>query len=244
MGESINWYMRWAGRQIEPWLATTWPQLTSDEAIRIYALAALFILTASAAFFGYFAKKKLTDLEKAALNLSFRGPDPKHEDRIEKREESLQTRAAGELKPFRSALWKLLTTGLIIPTIIFVIVSMNYNWFDPVGLPFIDTADKIPLQTADDTTLTLFALNQFFHGALFDVLEVFNINAVAITNNPNNYWFSGAVLLYRSLISAFIVALFLGWAQILCVRRIFRKKIKEEIARLQHGAQTTIKNAS
>lgn len=250
MDDSINWYLHWAQGQIETWWAMAWPYLWSDAALRLHTLAALSILTAAATLCGYFSKRKVTNLEKVALNTSFRGPDPQHGDRIEQRKENLQKRAVKELEPFRSALKNLAIAGLMIPTATFLIITMNYNWFDPVGLPFLNLPDKIPLHTAADTTLAFFTLNQLVHGAMFDFFEVFNIDIVAITNNPHNYWFSGLVFLYRSLISAFVVALALGWVQLFFVKRSFRKAIKNEIKRirekmeqLKQDARTGVKNS-
>lgn len=238
MDESINRYFHTLTDHAAVWWLQVYPIISSAEAVRLYVLVALFLLIATAARGGYIAKRKLTKLEREALNVKFPGPDPHKENSKDKRKAALDARAAEKLEPFWCALWKLLGAGLAVPTIIFVLVTMNYSWFDPTGLPFLSLMDKLPLRTVNDETITYFMLNQFSHGALFDFLEVFDINMVTVANNPDNYWFSGIVLLYRTLISAFIVALAIGWVQLLLVKSSFKKKIKEEMERFDSDAPT------
>lgn len=235
-------YTMWS--QIQVWWAHAYPIISSLEAIRLYTIVVLSALTIASGLIAYFAKKRLTKLERAAVNLAFPGPDPKTETSIEKRLAALIARAEKELKPFRRALWILLGCGLVLPTVCFVLVAMNYNWFDPIGLPFVSLGDRSPLQTVNDTTLAYFTVNQFSHGALFDVLEVFNIDMTTVGNNPHNYWFSGVVLLYRSLVSGFVVALAIGWGQFFYVRRSFRAKIAEKIEQFKKNAAVATAAAS
>ncbi len=233
MENSIYFYLHWARGQIEFWWAIAEPQLISDAALRLYALTALAALTTMAAIYGYCAKKKVTKLERAALHLEFRGAVPQREESIELRKRALAARAAKALEPFRSPLWKLLIVGITVPTVAFVVITANYNWFDPNGIPFSDLSDKLPQQNADRMMLTYFVLNQLGHGVLFDTLEVFDFDMTAITNNPQNYWFSGVVLLYRTLIGFFVAAFSLGWLQLFSTKYTFRKEIKKEIRRLK-----------
>ena len=205
------------------------PVVTSDDAMRLYALAALAIVTAIAGVTAFGAKRELTRLKDSAINLKFPGPDPVKEDSRRKRLAALEARAEEELEPFRRALWVLLAAGFLVPTIVFAMGTIFYGWFDPSGAPFVSLADNRPLHSAGNTALAWFAFNQFSHGALFDALEVFDINIAAVSNNPHNYWFSGAVLLYRSMVSAFVVALAIGIAQFLYVKNKFDRMIRDEV---------------
>lgn len=218
-----------ARHQMEDWWHQIHPIVTSPDAMRLYALVALAAITAIAALQAFNAKRELTRLKNASVNVKFPGPDPVKEDSRKKRLDELRKRAEDKLAPFRQALWVLLAAGFVVPTAIFALGTINYGWFDPSGAPFISLVDQKPLHSANDTALAWFALNQFSHGALFDMLEVFNVNLAAVSNNPHNYWFSGAVLLYRSMVSAFVVALAIGIAQFLYVKRKFDRMIRAEV---------------
>lgn len=217
--------------QAQVWWAHVQPQLTSDFALRIYALTALAVLALASGWIAYSAKKILTQLKEAALDVKFPGPDPQKETSRAKRKAALETRAEDELEKFRPALWRLLGFGLVLPTLLFVVIAVSYDWFDPSGLPFLNLANKMPLQSINEATLAAFTANQFSHGAFFDVLEVFDYNITTIANNPHNYWFSGVVLIYRSIVSGFIVALTIGWGQFYLVKRSFKAKIRAEVER-------------
>lgn len=206
-----------------------WPAASSPAALRVYVLVLIATILIGAALAAYRSKKKLTEIQNIALNMSFPGPNPAKEDSIEKRRKVLLENAERELCPFRSAMWRLLVTGFVVPTAIFLIGTVFYGWFDPAGFPFLDLTRGAPLRSADASTIAWFAINQFSHGAFFDVLEVFDINIAAVANNPKNWWFSGAVLLYRTMVSAFVVALVIALAQFVYVKDTFRRKIDAEI---------------
>lgn len=92
------------------------------------------------------------------------------------------------------------------------------------------------MQSVEPTSIAWFALNQFSHGALFDLLEVFDIGLSEISNNPHNWWFSSAVLLYRSIMSAFVVALIIAIAQFANVSRVFDRQIADKIREFKEAA--------
>src|SRR5690606_30579867 len=110
----------------------------------------------------------------------------------------------------------------------------NYTWFDSSGFPFFDHVSGQPVRSVGATPVMVFIANQFSHGALFDVLEVFDMNFSAVSNNPHNWWFSSAVLLYRTMVSVFVVALIIASAQFFYVTATFRRKINAEIQRFRH----------
>ncbi len=221
---------------IELFWRATYPVLASTGALRIYALVFIAIAVIGAAYIAYRAKKKLTHLQNVAIDLKFPGPHPANENSIEKRYEVLKARAEDVLSPFRRAMWILLLTGLIVPTALFAVGIVGYGWLDPTGLPFFDPADGNAIQSIDETSTGWFILNQFSHGAMFDVFEVFNVDLAKVSNNPANYWFSGAVLLYRTIASAFVVALVIALAQLVFVTATFRGKIAKEIKHFRQPA--------
>ncbi|MBX3496361.1 MAG: hypothetical protein KF769_08980 [Parvibaculum sp.] len=210
-----------------------WPFISSSEALRIYALTIIAIVIASAAYIAYRAKKKLTQIQNKAVSFSFPGPDPSKEDTIAKRKKELGRRVTDELLPFRDAMWRLLLAGFVVPTVVFTFGAVNYAWFDPFGLPYFDRFSGQPVYSTDGISVTLFIVNQFSHGALFDVLEVFHMDISTVSNNPNNWWFSSAVLLYRTMVSAFVVALVIASAQFFFVTTTYRRKIDAEVRRFR-----------
>lgn len=214
-----------------------WPIASSPAALRVYVLTLIAVVLIGTALAAYRSKKKLTEIQNIALNMSFPGPNPAKEDSIEKRRKVLLESAERELCPFRSAMWRLLVTGFVVPTAIFLAGTVFYAWFDPTGFPFLDLSQGSPLRSADASTIAWFAINQFSHGALFDILEVFDIDIAAVANNPKNWWFSSAVLLYRTTVSVFVVALAIALAQFVYVKDTFRRKIDAEIERFRQAAR-------
>ena len=207
MDESVNWYLHWAERQIELWWGIALPYLTSDMALRLYVLtAALTILGASI----HRARRMMLELrsiEMTAFSLRKRGPKPFKPETIERFRE--------ELRQFRKKQWRkylhltvfIVFFGFIVPSIGLYLCGAFYHWFDPAGQAFVAIHSNEVVVTPDDPVLAAFVFNQFTHGAMMDIPEVFQIDAGQVTNNPANYPFTLATLLYRTFVGSFAVAM-------------------------------------
>lgn len=205
--DSIYRDFHWARDELLAAWAAAEPHLTSDLAIRIYALlGALFVLALSV-FLSYRLMSKLKGIEDAAFVLKPRGRKPMRPEAVKD--------AQDRLLQFRKIMWRsyfltllvFLVCGFLIPSAGLYFGGAYYGWFDPFGTPFVSLHGGEPVTVPHSTELALFILNQLTHGALMDFLEVFHLDFGAIANNPANYPFSFAVFVYRSFVGTFAFAL-------------------------------------
>lgn len=119
------------------------------------------------------------------------------------------------MEDFRAAKWRklswrfagLVVFGFVVPSVCLYFGAAWYSWFDP-HVPAFVAGEGEGLQNPDRRLLFAFVLDQFTHGAFMDVAEVFALDFAGIRNNPANFPFSGAVLLYRTFIGSFAVVAF------------------------------------
>lgn len=223
------------------WLQARWvevePTLTSEFAMRVYVITLSAIALTLILSIAYYAKVKLSNLKHESFNIKFPGIDPIHETSIEKRKAAIREKTSKIWSPYRKAMVHLMICGLIIPTAAFLLFCFFYSWFDRAGSPYLDLKTNTTIHMINIGTLWSFMLNQMTHGAFFDFLEVFRIDYGQITNNPNDLWFSGIVLLYRSLVSIFAVALGYAIYETARIYLTLHIKIKAEIKRFKENAK-------
>lgn len=223
------------------WLAARWreaePHLTSDFAIRVYAITISTMTLVLILAIAYLAKRKLSTLKQDAFNIKFPGVDPVLETSIQKRRDAIRKKLSEIWAPYRKAMIHLLFFGLFLPTTAFLAFCIFYSWFDHNGFPYLDLNANTPLRMIGGNALLSFLTNQMTHGAFFDVLEVFRIDYGRFTNNPEDIWFSGVVLLYRSLVSIFAVALAYAVYETLRIYLTLKFKVRAEIKRFRQNAR-------
>lgn len=109
-----------------------------------------------------------------------------------------------------------------------------------MGAPFVDLHVGTPVHSSTDGVLVGFAINQISHGALLDFPEVFNIDFGQVTSNPSNIWFSSLVLLFRTVVGGFSLALAIAIRDTLMVLWQSNKKVKAPKAKMSSTSTSTI----
>lgn len=193
------------------WLArkydTALPYLTSDLAIRLYVLLGAMTFLVASVIYAYRLMAELRHVELDAFTVKPRGRKPMKPESVE--------RARERLLAFRQSMWcnygKLLAVfiicGFLIPSVGLFFAGVYYNWFDPAGIAFVSLNDNSPVTNPEIWATAKFVANQLSHGALMDFLEIFHIDLGEIANNPDNYFFSGSVFLYRTFVGTFAFAM-------------------------------------
>lgn len=229
MEDSIYRDLYWAVDQIQIWWRIVSPYLASPFAIRLYIITSCLITLGNSLLLALSAKLKLTDIKNESFKFTFPGPHPENEDKIAKRREVLEEKAAEVWRPYYWSALSLLVFGLVIPLMGFILICANYVWLDTNHVPFVNIVTRTQIQTPDVMTFLIFVIDQISRGALFDTLEVFNYNVSMITNNSNNYLFSTIVLTFRLNMSVFSGALIVAVVEAVQMRRQIKSKFDEQI---------------
>jgi hypothetical protein len=195
-----------AAEWVRAWWAILKPMLTSDIAIRLYVLGTAIVILACSIWYAARLSAELRVISTAAFTYKRRGRKPESPAAIE--------RARQKLLNYRKDMWRSygkLTSafaicGLLIPSIGLYAGTTYYDWFDQGASPLI-TKDGVGT-TANQIQLFCFVLDQLFRGALQDLFEVFNVNPIGFSNDPNNYAFSLFIFLYRLVVGTFSTAFF------------------------------------
>lgn len=95
--------------------------------------------------------------------------------------------------------------GVGVPTAMLLLLTLYYSWFDPYAVAVIDARNGSPITDPTLQDAGIFVAGALAKGLLFDLIEVFQIHVSRLTNAPDNYIFSAAVLVYRAAANLFLI---------------------------------------
>lgn len=222
--------------RIKLWWTILEPKLTSDTAIHVYVVVAALLAVAASLYAAYRSKNNLRELRLEAFEVRFGGRPPKHKKSIDRRIDQIRQKTREAWVGFARDFALLFFCGLIVPSAALLLLCAHYSWFDASGMAFIDLHAQKPVTQTELLPLTGFVINQVSHGALLDFPEVFNIDFGRLANNPSNFWFSGVVLLFRTIVGGFTLALAVAIRDTLMVLWKVLRMTKETIAQIQANA--------
>jgi hypothetical protein len=215
MDDSIYRDLYWAQDQMEIWWANIAPVLTSDQASRLYALATALTILGLSIWCARGMMRELKLVETKTFGLRKKGRKPYRPEVVEEWREEIRTFRVKQWRTYFRIAALLVVFGFVIPSAALYLGSIFYGWIDPLGHAFVTTQNHEAVMAPSRMELAIFIFNQMSHGALMDAFEVFQLDYGGITNDPSNYSFSAAVLLYRSLIGSYTLALlFFLWRAI------------------------------
>lgn len=191
---------------VRAWWVVGSPALTSDTAIRIYVLCAATIILATSIWYAARLSAELRVMSAAAFTYKRKGRKPESKAAIERARQRLLDYRKDMRRNYIKLTWAFFICGFLIPSIGLYAGTTYYDWFDPGASPLI-TRDGTQA-TASTLQLICFVMDQLFRGALQDFFEVFNLNTIEFTNDPDNYAFSTFIFLYRLVVGTFSTAFF------------------------------------
>ena len=95
--------------------------------------------------------------------------------------------------------------GVGVPTAMLVLLTLYYSWFDPHAIVVVDARNGSPITDPTLRDAGIFVAGALAKGLFFDLVEVFQIHVSRLTNAPDNYIFSTAVLVYRAAANLFLI---------------------------------------
>jgi len=204
------------------WLADAMQATASvamqPNAYRTYAIAGMLLTTLYTAYEAIISQRWISNLRPSDFVKRFPGVKPSSDGGIEKREKDLRTYRDERAVEVRDSLAALIAYGLIIPSLLLVNLTLWYPWLDESTAALV-TADEFAssVERPSLSEVVVFTLSQATSGAVADAMEVFGFEFARLTNNPRNFAFSFAVLIYRLAVGLVATALvFLGvlWLRI------------------------------
>ena len=198
--------------------------LVSLEAARIYILIAGLIVLVVSAYIAYLQLSYLRGIALDDFNKKFPGRTPESEEAIARREKRIDEFRTSRWRGLKRRLYLLLGFGYFIPSVVIFFAALNYSWFGLETEPFLNgVTDQLQTEVSK-WEVFIFTLGQMTRGALLDVMEVFQWQIGALTNNPANLAVSLIILGYRTLMSAFtaVLAIFF-WQSVVILRRLDRQ---------------------
>ena len=125
--------------------------------------------------------------------------------------------------------------GVGVPTVLLVLLTLNYAWFEPGTTVVIDAYSGDPIAEPTVRDAGVFVAGALAKGLLFDFVEVFQIHVSRLTNSSDNLVFSTLVLIYRAAANLFLifvpVFLFAAWRAMKRVENEVRGRAKESGSR-------------
>lgn len=112
----------------------------------------------------------------------------------------------------------LIVVGWIVPSLILALVVAHYDWLSMGDVAFRlagEPSADVPSPTLNQ--VFLYVVSQFGHGAILDVMEVFEIKFSPITHDPRHP-VASLILAYRTFVGTFTGVLALAIAKIIRIR--------------------------
>ncbi|MBX3494455.1 MAG: hypothetical protein KF899_15920 [Parvibaculum sp.] len=200
--------------------------LTSESALWIYSWAGLALAMIALAGLVFYMTHIARKLRAADFLKQWRGAKPKKVESIQKRIDDIIRFKRLRVFYVTSLVAGILTAGAVLPGGLLAMIAVWQDWFlpGPAAL-LIDGMPYAPAQTGF-SELGLFVVDQALRGGLADTLEVFQVTFTSIENNPENFAYSGLVVLYRLIVGAAVAAMFFALVMVLLGLRNVENTIK------------------
>jgi hypothetical protein len=176
----------------------------SPETLRLSVMAAGALVLVASLYVAFSQQRLLRDVRISIFDHPpIPGRKPKSDEAVERRKRRIAN--------FRKRVWLnlswhfflLILLGFIIPSVMLYFGALHYTWFDENHGAFISAEGGTLVAQPTEQQALLFVIGQFSKGALMDFMEVFDLSVGGITNDPDNWYFSSMVFLYRLFAGAF-----------------------------------------
>ena len=188
-----------------------WHVVSSYEAQRSYAFVVAILVMSGSSYLGLAPFRHLhnqTKTESLKKQLNYRGRRPTTaEGKARRRNRQKQDAKAYAAKTLGRILLIFLL-GVVVPLGTVMAISMSSAWLFPDGYALIDRQSLSPVIQPDGGQLVLFGLDLLAKGGLNDFFEVFDLRVGQVGHSPDNYLFSGYVLMFRLVADLFVISLF------------------------------------
>lgn len=202
----------------------TW--LLSEQALWLYSwiglALAMALLAGSVLYMTHIARKK----RSSDFLRQWRGAKPKKPEAIQKRIHEIERFTQRVSLYVIGLTLGIVVAGAILPGGLLALVALWQDWFLP-GPPvlLIDGAPFIPAE-ASLLELALFITHQALSGGLADTFEVYRLTFTQLESNPDNFTYSGLVVLYRLIAGTAMATLLYAIGVLLLGLRHASKTIK------------------
>lgn len=184
--------------------------LTSDQALRAYALAGVFLASAWAVWTAMKPLRGLhqeTKLEHLLARLRIPGPRPTRRQSIEAQMERKLSEAECYAATTSARIGLTFLLGVAVPFSAILLVTACGDWFFPTMPVLVDIASQTAIHHPSAAQLGTFALDLFLKGGLNDVIEVFELDIGTVRHAASNLPYAGLILLFRFVADLFVVSL-------------------------------------
>jgi hypothetical protein len=178
------------------------PWLTSVSAQKTYSWIALATLLSIVAYVVSTLFRSLSEFSADEFSKSYPGPDPSTPAGWTNRKQNLEEfRGQLSSRALKKTL-ALLLLGIALPGFALATIAFNEQWFLAGTVTLAIAETPIPSTSIQPLDLFNFVLDQALRGMLSDTMEVFSLSTSTISNNVENWVFSGFTLAYRVLSGA------------------------------------------
>lgn len=208
-----------------------WRVLSSGPAQRIYvlAIAAGFLILSFR--IAYRRRRDLeTMLEGKPFQRTWRGPDPRTPEGIERRLAAMAKLRRDILLKMARTAGVMVCLGVLAPTALFALGTLYYQWFDASAPPLVEATTLVPVATVEWWQLATYIIDHMLRGGLFDLMEVFRLRSTTVTNNIGAYPYSIGVFVYHLYVEVFLLFVFASTSR--AAYHLFREHNLEKRAAL------------
>ncbi len=201
-----------------------WRVFSSYDAQRSYAFIVAIVVISGSSYLGLVPFRRLhneTKTESLERTLRYRGRRPTTEEGKARRRNRQRRDAKAYATKTLMRILVIFVLGVIIPLGAVMAISVASPWLFPDGYALVDRQSLSPVIHPDGGQLVLFGLDLLAKGGLNDFFEVFDLRVGQLGHSPDNYLFSGYILVFRLVADLFVISLlvyairtFWAWRQV------------------------------
>ncbi len=184
--------------------------LMSEQALWLYSWIGLALAMIVLAWLVAFLTHRANVTRSADFVEKVRGAKPLNPDKIRKKIDRLRRFQRNKTLYVAGLMTVILVAGAVVPGAMLAMIAVWQDWFLPGPAALLVNGMPFAPAQAGSYELGLFVVDQALRGGLADTLEVFRVAFTPIENNPENFAYSGLVVLYRLIAGAAVAAMLGG----------------------------------